>query len=785
MLRRDRTSTGNEIEARRNTISPCVRPNVNEERDAAADVDSSVDASVRAGADAHDFNAQLHELRSRELRRLPAGARTVLSGGCAGSWYFEWFNQNYPTRVERHIGVDAYAARPTALPESVEWLEGRLGNLSAVADGEIDLLFAGQVIEHMWPDDLAEFLVEAHRVLRHGGTLALDSPNRTVTEALEWTHPEHTIELTVDEIHELLELSGFTEIEIRGILVACEAESGRAFALEHDGGGEEWPWDRRVDEAANRPEESFVWWATAIRSQRGPEVSAVRQRVFELYEQARPRYLHRLRSEIGHPAFLGDEPAARADVGERGFLVRGPGFAMPRGIWTATFFVAAEPEDGVDDEEVVGWVEVVAGNDSPLVVRSLTAADVSDEPAGRPVSIQFRLEETAFNTQFRVHTTGQVPMTARLRVNLTQRTEDMNETPSEKEDVREEPALTPQSAAGPEAARGGVARRIGRAILWPLRRFFDPRFAGIAAAQNATIARQDEARAVLQDLYRLAEADMDASNEATAVLGASIANLKGQLSWLAEEVELLTQRYLTRAQEGSVEDLDERSAAFLNYSGSHRGFAAQAGLWLNPPVVIEYGRKTVEVAGTNERIIEIPYALRALAAAPASARVLDVGSAESTLALSLACLGYEVTAVDPRGYPFEHPRLRVESRGVEHLQDEAMFDAVLCLSTIEHIGVGAYGQPAAESTDRAAMRKIRELTRPGGLLVLSTPFGRAQPGAADRQYDRAGLDELLAGWEVDELLFARRTSTTEWIVETDASDEATGRVALVTARRGA
>jgi SAM-dependent methyltransferase len=746
--------------------------------------DSSMLDHEAASATVDDFNAELHELRSRELRRLPGGARTVLSGGCAGSWYFDWFDENYPTQVERHIGVDAYAARPSTLPHRVEWLEGRLGDLSAVADGEIDLLFAGQVIEHMWPDDLADFLVEAHRVLSHGGTLALDSPNRMVAEALGWTQPEHTIELTVDEIHELLELSGFAEIEVRGILLSHEATSGRTFALTHDGGGEEWPWGRRVDEAAHRPEESFIWWATAIRSQRRPEVDAVRQRVVELYDQVRPRYLRRLRSEVGRPAVLGDEPAARAESGERGFLVRGPGIALPPGDWNATFLIAAERENRLDDEAIVGWVEVAAGDGRPLVVRSLTASDVTDR-AGRPVSVHFRLEETTFNGEFRVHSTGDVAMTARLAVDMTQHTEEVDKTPGEVRDVPAQPALTPPATGGPEAARGGFVRRIGRVVLWPMRRFFDPRFAGIAEAQsatleqvNATMARHDETRVLLEDLHRLAEADMDASNEATAVLGASLADLSGEL-------ELLTQRYLTRAQEGTLEDLDERSAAFLNYAGSHRGFAGQAGLWLNPPIVIEYGPKTVELAGTNERIVEIPYALRAVAAVPAGAQILDVGSAESTLAFSLACLGYEVTAVDPRGYPFEHPGLRVEPRGVEHLQGEARFDAILCLSTIEHIGVEAYGQPAAERTDRAAMRRIRELTRPGGLLVLTTPFGRTQPGAAERRYDRVGLNDLLAGWEIDELLFARRLGVNDWTVEADVTDDAIGRVALVTAHRGA
>jgi SAM-dependent methyltransferase len=365
------------------------------------------------------------------------------------------------------------------------------------------------------------------------------------------------------------------------------------------------------------------------------------------------------------------------------------------------------------------------------------------------------------------------------------------------------------AAAQPgSVARGGIVRRVGRVVLWPIRRFFDPRFGGLAAAQHATldqvaagraeaadrywstIERFDAADGRLHDLYRLAEADMDASTEAAAVFGATLADVSAALAEVTasmaevrEETSVLGRRYLLRSQEGAVEDLDERAAAFLNYAGSHRGFAAQAGLWLNPAVIVEYGASAVRIAGTNERIIEFPYAVRALGAVPPGARVLDVGSAESTLAFSLACLGYEVTAVDPRGYPLEHPRLRVLAGGVEDLEESGDYDAAVCLSTIEHIGVGAYGQEAAGRADLDAMRRLRAVTKPGGLLVLTTPFGRAETTETERRYDRAGLDALLDGWEIQDLLFARRLGATDWAVETEAKDDGEQRVALVTARR--
>jgi hypothetical protein len=101
--------------------------------------------------------------------------------------------------------------------------------------------------------------------------------------------------------------------------------------------------------------------------------------------------------------------------------------------------------------------------------------------------------------------------------------------------------------------------------------------------------------------------------------------------------------------------------------------------------------------------------------------------------------------------------------------------------------MGVYEQDASEGrVDHEAMARMRELTKPGGLLVLTTSVGPASVGENGRTYDRKGLDELLAGWEVkDETLVQRRDPTT-WITiggEIEALDGSTETVAMVTAVR--
>ncbi len=142
---------------------------------------------------APNFYALLHELRSHALADMPAGARTMLSAGCSGRWYFDWIEERYG-RVERHIGVEAYMPRPADLPGNVEWLPRDVSHVPEVASGSVDFVFSGQNIEHLWPDQVAGFLLESHRVLAPGGWIVIDSPNRELTHPLVWTHPEHTVE---------------------------------------------------------------------------------------------------------------------------------------------------------------------------------------------------------------------------------------------------------------------------------------------------------------------------------------------------------------------------------------------------------------------------------------------------------------------------------------------------------------------------------------------------------------------------------------------------------------
>jgi 2-polyprenyl-3-methyl-5-hydroxy-6-metoxy-1,4-benzoquinol methylase len=318
----------------------------------------------------------------------------------------------------------------------------------------------------------------------------------------------------------------------------------------------------------------------------------------------------------------------------------------------------------------------------------------------------------------------------------------------------------------------GVLKKIALALLWPFRRFFDPRFAGLAAAMQANI---------------------DATTGATELLGRSLDELRARLEQqerLLEETRIEASYASSRAFEklvgGSVSEIDDRVAHLLNYASSHLGFAAQRDLWLNPPISLAYEPGGVRLTNVNERIVEIPHVYRALARLKPGAKVADIGAAESLVAFSLALLGYEVTAIDLRPYPFEHPKLQSVTSAIEEWDHDGTFDGLICLSTIEHVGLGAYGEDAKDGrADLEAMRRMGELTTPGGLLVLTTRFGRPSVDELERTYDQAGLDELLTEWNVEELTVLRREDETTWALAdgTGGADDGAEKVVLVTATR--
>lgn len=104
---------------------------------------------------------------------------------------------------------------------------------------------------------------------------------------------------------------------------------------------------------------------------------------------------------------------------------------------------------------------------------------------------------------------------------------------------------------------------------------------------------------------------------------------------------------------------------------------------------------------------------------PKGSRILDVAAAQGNFSLALAELGYRVTWNDLRSELIDYVKLKHESGEIEfkpgnvfEISRDDLYDGVLITEIIEHV---------AHPDD--FLRKISELVKPGGYIVMTTPNG--------------------------------------------------------------
>jgi hypothetical protein len=260
--------------------------------------------------------------------------------------------------------------------------------------------------------------VAAHRVLRSGGRIALDSPNRQVTQSIRWLHPEHTVEFAVDEIVELLRLAGFEDIQVRGVLHAYDAARHRYLTL-----GELAAMSGRAERAqgaTSRPEEAFVWWAEAIRGNRRPDEEVLTRRVSELLNRfRRHRLSHGMSCDGDVEEFAHVGLVVRARPGKSGAMLFGPYLPMPAGNWTASFDLAAADTSQQPSDARLASLEVTRGESATkLAALPMFVGDLNRDRQWSRHDVSFAVDETITGVEFRVVSDGRLDFVARASIDL-------------------------------------------------------------------------------------------------------------------------------------------------------------------------------------------------------------------------------------------------------------------------------------------------------------------------------------------------------------------------------
>ena len=172
-----------------------------------------------------ELGPSLHYGRGVFIRSLPRATRILDIGGAAvGDPSGGLVLLGYPYRFDELVVVDLPSedrhqiyqddsrpgAEETALGP-VSYRYHSMTDLSGIDAASFDLVYSGQSIEHVTRREADHVLAQVRRVLRPGGVLALDTPNRRLTRLQQDTYvdPDHKHEYAHGEMVAMIEGNGF------------------------------------------------------------------------------------------------------------------------------------------------------------------------------------------------------------------------------------------------------------------------------------------------------------------------------------------------------------------------------------------------------------------------------------------------------------------------------------------------------------------------------------------------------------------------------------------------
>lgn len=129
-------------------------------------------------------------------------------------------------------------------------------------------------------------------------------------------------------------------------------------------------------------------------------------------------------------------------------------------------------------------------------------------------------------------------------------------------------------------------------------------------------------------------------------------------------------------------------------------------------------------------------------------RVAVVGSESPWIEAMLLNLNNDVTTIDynvPDTHP--HPGLQVKDYFTYFENNTEQFDCVVSFSSIEHSGLGRYGDPLDPDGDVRTMRTIHKNLKPDGILIWGAPVGHdAVVWNVHRVYGKVRLPMIFEGF---------------------------------------
>ncbi|MCX6990627.1 MAG: DUF268 domain-containing protein [Chlamydiae bacterium] len=123
-----------------------------------------------------------------------------------------------------------------------------------------------------------------------------------------------------------------------------------------------------------------------------------------------------------------------------------------------------------------------------------------------------------------------------------------------------------------------------------------------------------------------------------------------------------------------------------------------------------------------------------------------IGSATPLYESIILCWGGKPVSVDYNKIVSEHPNITTMTVE-EYEKNPIVFDTLLSISSLEHDGLGRYGDPLNPTADIQTMKKLKSMVKKEGILIFAVPIGVDHIfWNAHRVYGKLRLPLLLEEW---------------------------------------